>query len=160
MATLAAFFRRTDAAIALEGRTALRAAADPWELRELPNEDVYFFSKRIDNSRVVRQADPAARRECWTAIGALGIAAAILTALLAPSVGQVLTGYQLQALEAEHQRLLSEQRVLEVEEAALRSPARLDELARSRNLVQPSSSQIVHLNPTGGGAVAMLVEAE
>ena len=35
------------------------------KLRALPNEDVYLFTKRIDNSRVVRQADPRARARDW-----------------------------------------------------------------------------------------------
>jgi hypothetical protein len=129
-------------------------------LRELPNEDVYFFSKRIDNSRVVRQADPKVRRQCWTAVGAVGLAAVLLTGMLAPSVGRVLAGYQLQALEAEHQRLLRERRVLEVEEATLRSPARLDALARQRDLIPPSAAQIVHLDPQPDGAMALHAKSE
>jgi hypothetical protein len=34
-------------------------------VRAFANEDIYFFVKRIDNSRVVRQADPMARGICW-----------------------------------------------------------------------------------------------
>ena len=30
-------------------------------LRPFANEDIYFYVKRIDNSRVVREADPASR---------------------------------------------------------------------------------------------------
>jgi hypothetical protein len=160
MATLAAFFRRPEAVAALE-RAAVRAEADPWELRELPNEDVFFYSKRIDNSRVVRQADPRARSECWTAIGAACLGVALLTVALGPSAGRVLAGYQLQALEAEHQRLLNERRVLEVREAALRSPARLEQLARERRLVQPAAGQIVHLDESQNDAsLAMNVNAK
>ena len=36
-------------------------AADDYKLRALPNEDVYFYFKKIDNARVVREADPTAR---------------------------------------------------------------------------------------------------
>jgi hypothetical protein len=153
MATVATFFRRTEIA-ALE-RAAVRAGADPWELRELPNEDVFFYSKRIDNSRVVRQADPKARSECWTAIGAACLAAALLTSALVPSVGRVLAGYQVQALEAEYQLLSDERRVLEVGEAALRSPARLEQLARERRLVQPANGQIVHLEGDSDASLAL-----
>ena len=153
MATVATFLRRTQVA-ALE-RAAVRAGADPWELRELPNEDVFFYSKRIDNSRVVRQADPKARSECWTAIGAACLAAALLTSALVPNVGRVLAGYQFQALEAEYQRLSDERRVLEVQEAALRSPARLEQLARERQLVQPANGQIVHLDGESDASLAL-----
>jgi hypothetical protein len=157
MATVATFFRRTEIA-ALE-RAAVRAEADPWELRELPNEDVFFYSKRIDNSRVVRQADPKSRSDCWSVIAAVCLAAALLTGALAPSVGKVLAGYQLQALEAEHQRLTDELRVLEVQEAELRSPARLEQLARERQLVQPAIGQIVHLDAEPDASLALNVKS-
>ena len=153
MATVATFFRRTEIA-ALE-QAAVQAGADPWEVRELPNEDVFFYTKRIDNSRVLRQADPKARSECWTAIGAACLAAALLSTALAPSVGSVLAGYQVQALESEHRRLTDERRVLEVREAALRSPARLEHLARERQLVQPSNGQIVHLDGEPDASLAL-----
>jgi cell division protein FtsL len=156
MATLATFFRRTDAAGRLEqARPIVRVDANPYELRTLPGEDVYFFSKRIDNSRVIRQADPEARGDCATAIGAACVLVVLLATAAAPKLGGVLAGYQVQALEQERQQLLNEYRVLEVEEAALRSPARLEQLARQRNLVQPTPAQIVHLDPKADGSLAL-----
>ena len=47
-------------------------------LRTFPGEDIYFFTKRIDNSRVVRQADPKAGGVCWKMIGSVGVAALLL----------------------------------------------------------------------------------
>ncbi len=74
MATLATIFKRSDAmARGSERAGAIRAESDPFRLRALPNDDIYFYSKRIDNSRVVRQADPAARGECWSAVGAAAV---------------------------------------------------------------------------------------
>jgi hypothetical protein len=49
--------------------------SDPYALRGLPNDDVFFYSKKIDNSRLVRQADPGASDECWSAVGAGALAA-------------------------------------------------------------------------------------
>jgi cell division protein FtsL len=79
----------------------------------------------------------------------------MLTSVLAPGVGRVLAGYQLQALESEQQRLMDERRVLELQEASLRSPARLEQLARERNLVHPQNGQIVHLDGKGGASLAL-----
>ena len=61
-------------------------AADPFRLRALPNEDVYFSVKRIDNSRILRQRDPRAARECWSAIGVFAVLAVLLAGALAPTV--------------------------------------------------------------------------
>ena len=158
MATLPAFLRRMDLPVRTETvprRAALRAERDPFLLRALPHEDVFFYSKRIDNSRLVREADPQARGACWSAIGAASVALVLLTSLLAPSVAGTLAGYKLESLRAQEQKLLTERRVLELQEAALLRLDRLEKLARAQNLVAPRSEQIVHLEPTGDAAVAM-----
>jgi len=159
MATLPALLRRMDLPVGTETvprRAALRAERDPFLLRALPHEDVFFYSKRIDNSRLVREADPQARGACWSAIGAASVALVLLTSLLAPSVAGTLAGYKLESLRAQEQKLLTERRVLELQEAALLRLDRLEKLARAQNLVAPRSEQIVHLEPTGDAAVAMI----
>jgi hypothetical protein len=159
MATLPAFLRTMDVPVRTETvprRAALRAERDPFLLRALPHEDVFFYSKRIDNSRLVREADPQARGACWSAIGAASVALVLLTSLLAPSVAGTLAGYKLESLRAQEQKLLTERRVLELQEAALLRLDRLEKLARAQNLVAPRSEQIVHLEPTGDAAVAMI----
>lgn len=149
MATLATDLKKSDA---YTGKT----ASDPYLLRALPNEDVFFFSKRIDNSRLVREADPRARGACWSAIGAACLLVALLTSVLAPSVANTMSGYKLQALRQEQQRLIDERRVLEVEEAQLLSPARLEALARGQQLVSPRPGQVVHLDSKGDRSLASL----
>ena len=128
---------------------------DLFRLRALPNEDVFLFAKRIDNSRVVREPDPKSRGECWSAIGVACVLAALLMALLSPSVANTLAGYQLQSLKQEEQHLLNEQRVLDVIEAKLSRQANLQELAKSHDLQTPASGQIVHLDPKGDGKLAL-----
>ncbi len=144
MATLATFFRATTAK--QSRRETIRAEADPFRLRALPNDDIYFYSKRIDNSRVVRQADPEARGECWSAVGAAGVLLMLGVSLIAPHVGSILAGYKLEALKTERQTLVDQKRALEVTEAGLLSPERLNSLARARSLTSPASDQVIHLD--------------
>src|SRR6185369_12544185 len=92
------------------------------------NEDIYFFVKRIDNSGVVREADPKARGTCWKLIGSVVTAAILLVGVLLPGAYSLLAGYQVQSLKQEAARLQTEQSSLELEEAALVSPARMEEL--------------------------------
>ncbi len=154
MATLATMFRRAPAPSSTEPNRPV-AVEDLFRLRALPNEDVYFYCKRIDNSRVVRQADPKAGGACWSTIGAAGVLAAVLTAALAPHVAGIFAGYKLQSLKQEEQRLLDERRTLELEEARLLNPARLEELARSQQLGSPAPGQVFHLNPGADGKLAL-----
>jgi hypothetical protein len=123
-----------------------RVEADPYTLRALPGDDIYFYSKKIDNSRIVRQADPEARGECWSAVGAAGVLLVLFGSIIAPHVGSVLAGYKLEALKQERQSLLDQKRDLEVKEAGLLSPERLHDLARVRSLATPGSDQVIHLD--------------
>ena len=59
------------------------------------------------------------------------------------------------AAKEEHQRLADERSTLEVEAAALLSPARLERLARTHKLLEPAAGQIIHLEPHADGALAM-----
>jgi hypothetical protein len=160
MATLPAFLRRTETPAASEAPAVRlevpRAERDPFQLRALPHEDVFFFCKKIDNSRLVREADPRAGGACWMVIGAACVMLALLTGVLAPSVANTVAGYKLEALRVEAQNLADERRTLELQEAELLSPERLDKLAQGQHLVMPSPNQIVHLENKGEGKVAMV----
>ncbi len=138
----------------------IHAARDQYMLRPLPGEDLYFPTKKIDNSRLVRERDPQARGTCWSAIGASALGLVLLTGVLAPRVANTLAGYKLEALRAENRTLLDERRKLELQEAELTAPARLQQLAQRRNMVVPQSGQVVNLNgvPAGPGdsSVAMI----
>ena len=173
MGTLATFFRRTDfipavvepaaqentfAQLAARVKTwsTQTEARNPFQLRGLPNDDVYFYCKRIDNSRLVRQADPQAKGQCWSAIGAACVIAALLGTAMAPKAATVLAGYKLQSLKQERTELLDERKSIEVDEARLLSPAAMDRLATNSKLGTPSSGQIVRLQPKGDTAVASI----
>ena len=155
MATMPAFFHRTNEG-GFPGLSGSKAERDPFQLRALPQEDVFFHCKKIDNSRLVRAADPQARGACWSAIGAAGGLLAVLTSVLVPSVASTLAGYKLEALRVEERQLLDEKRTLEVVEAGLLSPQRLETLAQGQNLVAPVPGQVVRLNAKGDSAVAMV----
>jgi hypothetical protein len=161
MATLATYFRKDESVIYSEEtlvaptRRADPTTADPFRLRALPNEDVYFFAKQIDNSRILKQRDPRAARECWSTIGVFAVLAVLLAGALAPSVWGTFAGYQLQALKQERQRLIDERSTLQVQEAALLSPERLERLARAQKLLEPAPGQVIHLDPHADGSMAM-----
>jgi hypothetical protein len=145
MATQPVFPRQTDTqrsgAIKVEPRR-----RNPFELRALPQEDVFFFCKKIDNSRLVREADPKAPRACWSAIGVAALGVALIGGVLVPNLMSTLAGYQLEKLRAEERSLMDERHNLEWKEAELLNVNRLERLAKDRNLAPPAPGQLVHLN--------------
>ena len=150
MATLATFFRSGTAHTAGVAQAQVTSSSyrssDPFELRALPYDHIYFYSKRIDNSRMVRQANPAASQESWSAVGALAVLLVLGGSIIAPHVASVLAGYKLESLKQERQALVDQGRSLSVSEAGLLSPARLANLAPARRLTSPGVEQIVHLD--------------
>jgi hypothetical protein len=124
-------------------------------LRSFANEDIYFFVKRIDNTRVVREADPQARGTCWKLIGSVVSAVVLLIFVLLPSAYGLLAGYQIQTLRQDGERLTTERASLELAEAKLLSPARMEELARIQQFIDPPAQKVVYLENAQAGTVAM-----
>jgi len=159
MATLATVYSRLFTAGAERSAAAPKKSAPgrgpSIPVRVFPNEDLYLFVKRIDNSRLVRQADPQARGDCWKMIGSAGVAAMLLIGVLLPSAYGLLAGYRIQSLKEEGKRLATEQASLELREAKLLSPARMEELARIQQFVDPEAQKVVYLDSKNGSAVAM-----
>jgi hypothetical protein len=154
MATLATAYSKVfinDAAARVSGTRANTVRP----VRAFANEDIYFFVKRIDNSRLVRQVDPRAGRVCWKTIGSVGLAALLLIGVLLPSAYGLLAGYQIQSLKGEAQRLAGEQASLELQEAKMLSPARMEELARQQQFVDPEPAKVVYLDSKDGSSLAL-----
>lgn len=157
MATLANIFDRVVSAGSLadtESRVMGRELSDASRLRQLPNEDVYFYIKRIDNSRVVRQADPQSSARSWRILGGASVAATLLICMLLPSAYGLMAGYQLNTLQQESQRLTIERARLDLEEAQLVSAQRLQELAIQQQLESPKPEAVVYLPPKNDQSLA------
>lgn len=159
MATLPAFLRRNElpgmnVPQSMPGaystvKNAVHATArdrNPNQLRALPQENVFFYCKKIDNSRLVREADPKSATSCWSAIGVACVVMSLATGVLVPQLMGTLAGYKLEALRAEQRRLADERHNLEWREAELLNMNHLEKLAKDQNLTAPTPGQVVRLN--------------
>ena len=107
--------------------------------------DIYFV-KQIDNSRLVRVADPQERREflLWLLIGTVLFAAGLAYAW--ERFALVRYGYAIEELKGQREALMESNRQLRLEEASLRSPERIDAIARTDlGLVAPAPKQVMAL---------------
>ncbi|HYO80376.1 MAG TPA: hypothetical protein VES20_03175 [Bryobacteraceae bacterium] len=153
MATLANIFNQFMGARALEAECASGVAqCDDFRLRSLPNEDIFVWVKRIDNSRVLRQADPKQRVQDWKLIGKASFAGAALVLLLLPTAWNYMAGYELNRLKSQNDLLAKEQARLELTEANIVSARNLDKLAE--DFVAPTADQ-THYLPAADTSLAM-----
>lgn len=100
-----------------------------------------YFSKRIDNSRVIKITDPKRRREMAT----FGITLAVLFLLAMVYLWQHFSaieyGYKIEQLKAERDTIAETNRALSLEEASLKDPSRIDRLARELGMQRPVDGQ-------------------
>jgi cell division protein FtsL len=130
-------------------RTPRRPRNRPAAGRGFP--DLYVV-KRIDNSRLRREVDPAKRGECLTLLG-LGVVVFLFLLVFAWQHFQcVQYGYQIEQLKSQRASLEQWNHELRLEHAALTDPMRIDTLARQElGLVMPAPQQVI---PLEGSVVA------
>jgi hypothetical protein len=121
-------------------------------LRAFANEDICFYVKHIDNSRVVRAADPCAGRQAWKMIGGVGIASVGVIGMLLAGAYGLLAGYRIQDLQKEHARLEAERSELDVQSLNAMPPARMEKLAKEQFVTDPSLQKLVYLDGATDGA--------
>jgi len=104
--------------------------------------------KAIDNSRVVREVDPRARREL-RAVFALVLALVAALALYAwPHMELRQTGLDILELQRVRERLLERNRKLRLEKASLEDLQRVEELAtRQLGLASPAAEDVIVVEP-------------
>jgi hypothetical protein len=105
-----------------------------------------YFSKSIDNSRLVKVEDPRRRGE----MKQFGIALACLFLLVFTYALQhfkaIEYGYQIESAKRELSGLTEMNRALRLEDASLRDPERIDVLARRMGLVPPAPGQVIRMD--------------
>jgi cell division protein FtsL len=115
-----------------------------------------YFTKAIDNSRLVKVEDPRRARE----MRQFGIALACLFLFVMAYAFQhfkaIEYGYKIESLKAQRDSLIEVNRALRLEEASLRDPERIDKMARELGLQSPQAGQVIRMDtalPEGSAAV-------
>src|SRR5579871_3137190 len=113
-----------------------------------------YFSKAIDNSRLVKVEDPRRNRE----MKQFGTALACLFLLVFTYAWQhfkaIEYGYQIESAKRELSSMNEMNGALRTEMASLRDPERIDVLARRIGLEPPSPGQVIRMDSQAGDAQA------
>ena len=115
----------------------------------------YHTVKRIDNTRLLRPAAPSRVREFWRLCVA---GAAVATCLLFYTWQHfecIQIRYQVEQLQSQRAKAVQLNEQLHLEVAALRSPMRVDTIARNQlGLTVPVPGQVAPLDGPGDAVVA------
>ena len=118
-----------------------------------------YFNKTIDNSRLVKVADPKRAREIAMFSISLGVLFLFTMIYAWQHLSSIEYGYKIEAQKIERDALLEQNRGLRLEEASLRDPERIEQLAAKLGLVAPQAGQVMHLEATADPAAPVLAKA-
>lgn len=116
--------------------------------------DIYF-AQQIDNSRVIRVADPSRRREQRVLLIAVMVLFVLGFGYTWQRFEMVSLGYRLQAARTQAASLEQWNRGLELQQAALRNPTRIYSLAQTRLGMQIAAPGQVLAMDTGADAAGV-----
>jgi cell division protein FtsL len=118
-----------------------------------------YFAKQIDNSRLVKVADPARSREMRMFVASLVMLFAMVMVYAWQHYSAIEYGYANEDMRIQRDALLETNRQLNLEEASLQQPERIDELARRMGLQTPTAGQVVRMEPADTNDSSMPVMA-
>src|SRR5467141_1473934 len=116
-----------------------------------------YFTKAIDNSRLVKMEDPRRNRE----MKQFGTALFCLFLLVFTYAWQhfkaIEYGYQIESAKREVSGLTEMNRALHLEYASLRDPERIDVMARRMGLVPPEPGQVIRMDSAASDSNAAVM---
>jgi cell division protein FtsL len=115
-----------------------------------------YFSKQIDNSRLVKVEDPRRSRE----MRQFGIALSCLFLLVMTYAWQhfkaIEYGYKIESMKIESDSMTEMNRALRLEDASLRDPERIDVMARTLGLQSPQAGQVMPLDASSDSGAPVM----
>ena len=116
--------------------------------RRGPTPEV-FFSKHLDNSRIVKADDPERRREMRHFTAVMSVLFCLVMVYVWQHFTSIEVGYRVEAQKIQVEQLREQNRQLRLAEAQLTDPGRIDVMAKQLGLAAPQPGQVVR--PDGLG---------
>jgi hypothetical protein len=111
--------------------------------------------KRIDNSRLVRNIEPAKMRSLWRSVALGGLVAAFFMLYIFQHFRCIDLSFQLEDLKGQQMKATALNSELKLEIAGLRNPMRIDVIARRRlGLTEPLPTHVEEYQTPDGAEVA------
>ena len=117
--------------------------------RRGPTPEV-FFTKHIDNSRIVKADDPERRREMRMFSATMTVLFALVMVYVWQHFSAIEMGYQIESQKTQVEQLREQNRQFRLNEAQLTEPKRIDAIAKQLGLNAPQPGQVVRTDGMTG----------
>ncbi len=119
-----------------------------------------FFTKHLDNSRIVKADDPEHRREMRSFTIAMSMLFLLVMTYVWQHFSSIEMGYTIEAKKLQVEKLREENRQLHLSEAQLSDPDRIDRIAHQLGLDTPQPGQFVRPDGSFSSGAPVLAEAQ
>lgn len=119
-----------------------------------------FFTKHLDNSRLVKADDPERRREVRLFTVAMTLLFMLGMTYVWQHFSSIELGYSIEAQKLQVEHLREENRQLRLTEAQLSDPDRIDKIARQLGLDMPQPGQVVRPDASFANDTGVVAEAQ
>lgn len=119
--------------------------------RRGPTPEV-FFTKHIDNSRIVKADDPERRREMRTFSTVMSVLFVLVMVYVWQHFSAIEMGYHIETQKAQVEQLSEQNRQLRLSEAELTDPERIDRVAKQLGLAAPQPGQVIRQDGSDANA--------
>lgn len=126
--------------------------------RRGPTPEV-FFTKHLDNSRIVKADDPQRTREMRSFAMSMAFLFLLVMVYVWQHFSSIEYGYRVEAQKQQLEQIKEQNRQLRLNEAQLTDPGRIDQIARQLGLGEPQPGQVVrpeNINDPNAPAVAQV----
>jgi cell division protein FtsL len=118
-------------------------AQQPERRRGIPTPE-FYFTRHLDNSRLVKASDPVRVREMRVFAAALTVLFSLIMIYGLQHFSAIESSYSVESEKQVRDQLREENRQLRLSEAQLTQPGRIDGMARQLGLAAPQPGQVVH----------------
>jgi hypothetical protein len=118
-----------------------------------------YFTKTIDNSRLVKANDPNRSRELRQFFASVACLFVLCMVYALQHFSAIEYGYKIEAQKKQREEIIETNRALRLEEASLRDPERIDVLARRMGLSSPQAGQVQRLEVPADVTEPMMARA-
>jgi cell division protein FtsL len=118
-----------------------------------------IFAHHIDNSRLVKAADPVRARQMRIFSAALTVLFSLIMFYGLQHFNAIENSYRIESEKQLREQLREENRQLRLTEAQLSQPGRIDGMARQLGLSEPQPGQVVHATPRIDSGAPVLAQA-
>lgn len=103
----------------------------------------YAIKKDVRNNPIVREVDAARQRQIWRSLWVGGLLVVVVLFSAWQNSELIQHGYNMQRLQAEYAEQLEINRRLTLDVETLRSPERIERIARGMKLISPPPDRAV-----------------